>query len=192
MIDNKKISEYLRQFAKERDWDQFHTPRNLAASISVESAELLELYQWSSGSSWIELNDLDLRSKCSQELADILIYLIRFADLAGINLEQAVFEKIEINRKKYPIDKSKGSDKKYDSFNVFDGHSNENSSNLLDEKIKTDIIIKYVASNESAQSIFHRSTCGWMRNVPLNSVIQFSNREDAIKTGFKPCKSCRP
>jgi dCTP diphosphatase len=113
MIDNKKISEALREFANERDWNQFHTPRNLAASISVESAELLELFQWSSGSNWTDLNNTDLRSKCSHELADILIYLMRFSDLSGIDLEKAVLEKIEINRKKYPVEKSKGSDKKY-------------------------------------------------------------------------------
>lgn len=116
MIDNKKISETLRKFASERDWDQFHTPRNIVASISVESAELLELFQWSKGSNWADLNDKDLRDQCSQELADILIYLIRFSDLSGIDLEKAVIEKIEINRKKYPIGKSKGSDKKYSEF----------------------------------------------------------------------------
>ena len=113
MIDNKKISELLNQFANERDWTKFHTPKNLASSVSIEAAELLELFQWSKGSDWSSLNEETLREETSQELADILLYLIRFSDLSGIDLEKAALNKIEINRKKYPIDKSKGNDKKY-------------------------------------------------------------------------------
>lgn len=107
------LTKKIRVFIKERDWDQFHSPRNVAASISVESAELLELFQWSKGQSWNEFSDKHLRSKTEDELADIFIYLLRFADLAGIDLEKAAFNKMEKNEKKYPISKCKGSDKKY-------------------------------------------------------------------------------
>jgi len=109
-----QIANTLREFAGERDWNKFHTPKNIATSITVEAAELLELYQWSVGSSgWDELNDPDLKAKTTQELADVLIYLIRFADLAGIDLNEAVKNKIELNKAKYPVDKFKGSDRKY-------------------------------------------------------------------------------
>lgn len=113
-LDVHSIAESLRVFAEARDWNKFHTPKNIATSISVEAAELLELYQWSVGSSgWDELNDPDLKAKTTHELADVLIYLIRFADLAGIDLDKAVKNKIELNKAKYPIDKFKGSDRKY-------------------------------------------------------------------------------
>ena len=77
MIDNQKLAMALRSFAAERDWDQFHTPKNLATSISVEAAELLELFQWSRGQKgWDEVADPSIRTKIEEELADILLYLI--------------------------------------------------------------------------------------------------------------------
>src|SRR5579871_3802676 len=88
MIDNEKLAVALRDFAAERDWDQFHTPKNLATSISVEAAELLELFQWSRGQkSWDDVIDPAIRTRIEDELADILLYVIRFADKAGIDLE---------------------------------------------------------------------------------------------------------
>jgi NTP pyrophosphatase (non-canonical NTP hydrolase) len=105
----------LRSFAAERDWDQFHTPKNLAASISVEAAELLELFQWSRGEKgWHEVTDPSVRARVEDELADILLYLIRFADKAGIDLEAIAERKIASNAAKYPPDKFRGSDRKYD------------------------------------------------------------------------------
>lgn len=113
-LDLQSITQSLKMFASERDWDQFHTPKNIATSIAVESGELLELYQWSVGSTgWKELENSELRRKTADELADILIYLIRFADLSGIDLADAVHNKIELNKRKYPADKFKGSDRKY-------------------------------------------------------------------------------
>jgi dCTP diphosphatase len=113
-MDTNAIASLLRQFAKERDWDQFHTPKNLATSISVESAELLEIFQWTRGQEdWSSLKDPDLKERIENEVADVLLYIIRFADLGGINLENALRKKIAINAKKYPIERSKGSDKKY-------------------------------------------------------------------------------
>lgn len=113
-LDVDTIARDLRLFAQERAWQAFHTPKNIATAIAVESGELLELFQWSVGSAgWDELAAPALRHKTAEELADILIYLIRFADLSGIDLRDAVVRKIELNRLKYPADKFKGSDRKY-------------------------------------------------------------------------------
>ena len=115
MIDNQKLAMALRSFAAERDWDQFHTPKNLATSISVEAAELLELFQWSRGQKgWDEVTDPSIRARVEDELADILLYLIRFADKAGIDLEAVAERKIALNAAKYPPERFRGSDRKYD------------------------------------------------------------------------------
>ena len=115
MIDNQTLAMTLRSFAAERDWDQFHTPKNLATSISVEAAELLELFQWSRGQKgWEEVTDPSIRARVEDELADILLYLIRFADKAGIDLEAIAERKIASNARKYPPERFRGSDRKYD------------------------------------------------------------------------------
>ena len=115
MIDNQKLAITLRSFAAERDWDQFHTPKNLATAISVEAAELLELFQWSRGQKgWDEVTDPSIRARVAEELADILLYLIRFADKAEIDLAAIAERKIASNAAKYPPDKFRGSDRKYD------------------------------------------------------------------------------
>jgi NTP pyrophosphatase (non-canonical NTP hydrolase) len=117
MIDNHKITALLRRFSQDRDWEQFHTPKNLATSIVVEAAELLELFQWSRGQSgWDEIADPKLKARAEEELADVLIYILRFADLAKIDLQEAVIRKIQQNGEKYPADKSRGSDKKYTEY----------------------------------------------------------------------------
>ena len=114
VIDNETLALALRSFAAERDWDQFHTPKNLATSISVEAAELLELFQWSRGQKgWDEIADASLRTKIEAELADILLYVIRFADKAGIDLQSIAERKIASNAAKYPPDTFRGSDRKY-------------------------------------------------------------------------------
>ena len=114
ILNIEKIADELRRFASDRDWDQFHTPKNLATSISVESAELLELFQWTRGQeSWNEINEEKLKEKIENEIADIFLYLVRFSDLANIDLEKSALRKIALNAKKYPIEKSKGSDRKY-------------------------------------------------------------------------------
>src|SRR5262245_19103025 len=103
VIDNETLALALRSFAAERDWDQFHTPKNLATSISVEAAELLELFQWSRGQKGCdEVADVSLRTKIEDELADILLYVIRFADKAGIDLQTIAERKIAANAAKYP------------------------------------------------------------------------------------------
>ena len=114
MIDDLKLAMALRSFAAERDWNQFHTPKNLATALSVESAELLELFQWSRGQkNWSEVADPSIRARVEDELADILLYLIRFADKAEIDLQAIAERKIAANAEKYPAERFRGSDRKY-------------------------------------------------------------------------------
>ena len=111
-MDIKKLQEQIKELCKDRDWDQFHTPKNIAASISIEASELLQLFQWSQGAKWSELQDKELKKEVEEELADVLIYLLRFSDLSGIDIEKVIEEKLIKNENKYPISKLKGSDKK--------------------------------------------------------------------------------
>jgi len=105
----------LRQFAAERDWDQFHSPKNLAMALSVESAELLEHFQWLSDAESAALAP-ERRERIREELADVLLYLIRLADKLDIDLATAATDKLTVNAKKYPIQKARGSNKKYTEF----------------------------------------------------------------------------
>ena len=104
-MGNEELLKALRKFVGERDWKQFHTPENLAKSISIESAELLELFQWS------EPSDID---EVKDELADVLTYCILLADKYDLDIEKIVLEKLEKTKAKYPIDKSYGRSEKYD------------------------------------------------------------------------------
>jgi NTP pyrophosphatase (non-canonical NTP hydrolase) len=114
LIDDEKLASSLRVFAADRDWDQYHTPKNLASALTVESSELLEIFQWSRGQNgWADLEQSEIRTRTQEELADILLYLIRFADKAGIDLQQSAEKKLALNAVKYPVEKFKGSDKKY-------------------------------------------------------------------------------
>ncbi|MGB5541326.1 MAG: nucleotide pyrophosphohydrolase [Gammaproteobacteria bacterium] len=107
-----QIKHTLRDFAAERDWDQFHSPKNLAMALIVEAAELVEHFQWLTEEQSQALPP-DKLTGVEQELADIQIYLIRLADKLGIDMEQAVNAKIELNAKKYPADKVRGKAAKY-------------------------------------------------------------------------------
>ena len=102
----------LREFAKERDWDQFHSPKNLASALSVEAAELLEHFQWLTEEQSRALPD-EKKTAISEELADVFLYLLNLSDKLGIDLIEAANRKIQINAAKYPIDRAKGSMKKY-------------------------------------------------------------------------------
>ena len=105
-----ELLEEILRFRDERDWTQFHTPRNLATSISIEAAELLELFQWQISDKEFDPRKADM---ASEEIADIFIYLILISNKLGIDLIEAAKIKIEKNRKKYPIDKVKGRATKY-------------------------------------------------------------------------------
>jgi dCTP diphosphatase len=108
----RSLRDKLRQFAEERDWDQFHSPKNLAMALSVEAAELMEHFQWLSESDCRSM-PIEKRTKIREEVADVFLYLIRLADKLEIDLSAAAEEKIEINASKYPIHKARGNNKKY-------------------------------------------------------------------------------
>jgi len=105
----------LREFAVVRDWEQFHSPKNLAMALIVEAAELVEHFQWLTEEQSATLPS-DKHAEVEQELADIQIYLIRLADRLNIDLEQAVNAKIALNERRYPAEKVRGSAKKYTEF----------------------------------------------------------------------------
>jgi dCTP diphosphatase len=102
----------IRKFRDDRDWKKFHDPKNLAVSISIEAAELLELFQWMSGEEATRYAG-ENRERVSEEIADVAIYLIELADITGIDLAHAIEAKLEKNAKKYPIEKSRGVWTKY-------------------------------------------------------------------------------
>ena len=107
-----QLRDSLRQFAAERDWDQFHSPKNLASALAVEAAELLERFQWLTEDESRKLPPAEL-AKVRQEMADVLNYLVRLADKLDVNLLEAARDKIKVNALKYPVEKSRSSAKKY-------------------------------------------------------------------------------
>jgi len=111
-MDITKIQNQLQKFASERDWEQFHTPKNLAMALSVEAAELVEIFQWLNPEE-SKLPDKRQLELINSEVADIAMYLLRFCDLLDVNLEDAIQTKIVKNAEKYPINLSKGNAKKY-------------------------------------------------------------------------------
>jgi NTP pyrophosphatase (non-canonical NTP hydrolase) len=102
----------IRKFRDDRDWKQFHNPKDLAVSICIEAAELLELFQWKTGEESARFA-VDNRERVSEEIADVVIYLVELADITGIDLAKAIDAKLEKNAKKYPVDKSRGRSTKY-------------------------------------------------------------------------------
>ena len=98
----------IRKFTEDRDWDQFHSPANLAKSISIEAAELLECFQWSE-------TDYDLEH-VKEELADVIVYCQDMLDKLGLDVDEIVNRKMDKNEAKYPVEKAKGSNAKYDTF----------------------------------------------------------------------------
>ncbi len=109
------LRDKLRVFADERDWDQFHTPKNLAMALMVEAAELLEHFQWLTPDQSCDLTEKS-RAAVKEELADVLLYLIRIADKLGVDLLDAALLKMEKNALKYPADIVRGSAKKYNEY----------------------------------------------------------------------------
>ncbi|MDH5518316.1 MAG: nucleotide pyrophosphohydrolase [Gammaproteobacteria bacterium] len=112
-LDNLK--QCLRDFAKARDWDQFHSPKNLSMALSVEVSEIVEHFQWLTEEQSNNLSQ-DKLDEVETELADTFIYLIRIADKLDIDLLEAANNKIKHNEQKYPVDKVKGSAKKYTEY----------------------------------------------------------------------------
>lgn len=110
-----EIKEKLRQFAIARDWDQFHSPKNLSMALAGEVGELLELFQWLTEEQSNNLSR-EQRGAVEEEVADVFLYLLRLADKLGVDLLKAANSKIIINEQKYPVDKVKGSPKKYTEY----------------------------------------------------------------------------
>lgn len=107
-----RLRELVREFVDERDWDQFHTPKNLASALTVEAAELLEHFQWLQHGRADELGP-DKLVEVRHEMADVLVYLVRLADKLDVDLVAAVQEKMVLNRAKYPAEQVRGDARKY-------------------------------------------------------------------------------
>ena len=112
MTDLESLRDQLRTFASERDWDQFHSPKNLAAALAVEAAELLEHFQWLTEAQSEQLPP-EVLNEVRAEVADVLLYLIRISNKLGIDLIAAANAKIVLNAEKYPVEKARGSSRKY-------------------------------------------------------------------------------
>ena len=115
ILEIDRWQQQLDEYAKERDWEQFHNPKNLAMALTVESAELMELFQW------LSLNEAENLSQekklaAGEEMADILVYWLRLADKLGLDVNRVLEDKMEKNCRKYPVEKCKGSAKKYNEY----------------------------------------------------------------------------
>ena len=111
----QELTTTIRKFADDRDWEQFHSPKNLSMALIVEAGELVEHFQWLSQQQSMTLNEEQAR-QVALEMADVLIYLVRMADRLNIDLLQAASEKIVINNEKYPADQCRSRADKYSSY----------------------------------------------------------------------------
>ena len=109
------LADSLERFAQEREWQQFHTPKNLAMALTAEAGELLEIFQWLTPEQSLSLDDKK-KAELADELGDILIYLVRLSTVSGIDLMGAAKEKLEKNEQKYPATKVKGDPRKYTEY----------------------------------------------------------------------------
>ena len=106
---NQNTVDMILKFRDDRDWKQFHNPKDLAISITLEVAELLEVFQWSG----TDVVCADKKDKIAEELADVLVYCTLMADACGLDMDEIVQKKMEQNNKKYPVEKAKGKSDKY-------------------------------------------------------------------------------
>jgi len=115
MQDLEAVRQRLREFANARDWDQFHSPKNLSMALSVEVSELVECFQWLTEEQSSSLSAEQLAA-VTDEIADVQLYLVRLADKVGVDIGTAIEQKIEKNEAKYPAEKVRGSSKKYSEY----------------------------------------------------------------------------
>ena len=116
-LDLKKINDEIEKIVHDRDWDQFHSVKNLSMALSVEASELLEIFQWMSEADSNNIkNDKKKLSLVEDEIADIFVYLMRIISKTDIDLESVVLAKLKKNVQKYPVEKAKGNSKKYNEF----------------------------------------------------------------------------
>lgn len=113
----KEIQNQIRNFVSERDWEKFHSPKNLAMALGGESGELLEIFQWlTEKESFQVMKEEKTAQKVRNELADIAVYTLRLCDVLNISIEDAILEKLKINEEKYPSHLARGTAKKYTDF----------------------------------------------------------------------------
>jgi dCTP diphosphatase len=112
MNEFENLRDHVRDFAAARDWEQFHSPKNLAMALSAEAGELLEVFQWLTEEQSRNLEP-KARAAASEEIADILLFLVRLADRLDVDPVAAAHRKLAANAEKYPVEKSRGSSKKY-------------------------------------------------------------------------------
>ena len=112
ILDVENTKKMFADVANEREWGQFHSPKNISMALSVEAAELMEIFQWMDSDDSRKLDEKTIQ-RVREEVADVFLYTIRLADLLKINLSEAVNEKMEQNAQKYPVEKSRGNSKKY-------------------------------------------------------------------------------
>lgn len=112
-LDVSSLQERLRAFAGARDWERFHSPKNLAMALGSEAGELTEIFQWLTEEESRHLSTGD-RQRATEEIADVLIYLLRLGDKLKVDLQKAVIEKIDLNDRKYPVEFARGNAIKYD------------------------------------------------------------------------------
>jgi dCTP diphosphatase len=112
MAELESLREELRRFAAEREWDQFHSPKNLAMALAAEAGELLEVFQWLTEQQSRELEGR-AREAVAEEIADVLLYLVRLADRLDVDPVAAARRKLEENARKYPVEKARGNARKY-------------------------------------------------------------------------------
>ena len=111
----QQLRDRLQTFVQERDWEQFHSPKNLAMAMIVEAAELVEHFQWMTEQQSMEIDD-EKRQQVAHEIADTFVYLLRMADVLGIDLIAAANAKIDLNGEKYPVEKARGRNDKYTAY----------------------------------------------------------------------------
>ena len=120
-MDNKitidELKEMVKEFCEARDWNQFHNPKDLAIGISTEANELLQIFRFKSEEDMRHLMSSERKDEIEEELADVFYFVMRFAQMNNIDLSQAVKNKIDKNNKKYPVEKAKGCNKKYNEYN---------------------------------------------------------------------------
>ena len=121
MKDNERkmheLKDKVREFCEERDWDQFHDAKELAIALSIEASELLEIFRWKTPEEVKELfNNEKKKEDIEDEMADVLYFLVRIAQIYDLDLSDALDKKMKKNEEKYPVDKARGSNKKYNEF----------------------------------------------------------------------------
>lgn len=115
MSSLQTLRDAVRKFAEERDWEQFHSPKNLSMALAVEASEIMEIFQWLTQEQSRHLSE-DKMTELEGELADVLIYLVRLADRLGIDLLDAANAKLALNEERYPAHKVRGSSRKYSEY----------------------------------------------------------------------------